>query len=270
MLTNKYNFSSAIVDILKGKEHQPKPKNRYSITQLMGNVRESILAETEEPIEDISDYFLAFLGTCIHYYFENHTDGENELHLETTFGDSIVSGIIDHFKDGVITDYKTKKCSDVDYEEAKKQIILYAWLLRRNNIIANRGKVVVIRRDWSKMKCPNLPPIEEIDFSINTNDIQWAEEYVAERINIFKQARLNLPECSPEDKWSTAPTWAVYANETDVKAKKVFKSKEEAEKYARNTMQVIYRPGVNIKCENFCSYSRVCKRILNKQKNEIL
>jgi CRISPR/Cas system-associated exonuclease Cas4 (RecB family) len=266
MLTNKYNLSDAIFEILKGEKRKQKPLNRYSVTQLLGNIREQILSETEEPVEDVSDYFSAFLGNCVHYYMEHHTTGKNELHIETEFNGNVISGIIDNFEDGIITDYKTKKCLDDDYESAVKQIKMYAWILRRNGVIADKGRIIIIRKDWSKMK--NISPIETFEFVINSFDIEQAEEYIKERIRLFEEGRKTLPLCSDEDKWKEPDTWAVYSFRGDSRAKKIFASKEEAEAYSDGKMFVDHRPGRCLKCDSFCSFSKICSILLNQEKNK--
>lgn len=263
MLTNIYRIDEPIAKAIMGEEREPKPSNRYSVTKLLGSVREGVLAERYDPIEDVSDRFAAFLGTCIHRYLEENVAGTNELHLEADFDGNEVSGIIDNYDNGVITDYKTKRCSDSDYESAKKQIRLYAWLLRKNGEIARKGRVVAIRRDWSKLRNKGQSPVETIEFPIDSSDIEWAEGYIAERIAEFEKARIELPECSDEEKWKSPDSWAVYAHEGDARAKKVFDSEDEAKEFAKEGMFVEHRIGKNVKCESFCPYSRICRRLTN-------
>ena len=269
MMTNDYGIEREFADLIAGEPREPRPLNRYSATKLIGSIRQGVLAETEEPEQDVSDLFPAFLGTAVHYYMEHHLPGETELHLEAPFGDNVVSGIIDNYDPatGVITDYKVKRCSDDGWWEAAMQIKIYAWLLRKNGVVATMGRIVAIRRDWGKIRNAGQTPIETFEFRIGTSEIEEAESFIAERIKGFEEARAELPECTDDERWKQPDKWAVYAHKGDARAKKVFDSEAEAKACAGESMHVEHRKGRDPRCECYCPYRRVCARRLRISAN---
>ena len=255
MTTNNYRIPEEYVRLIEN-DHSNKDLNRFSITKLLLPTRIAVLSETEDPIEDVSDSFPAFLGTCVHKYLEDNLPGVKEWKLVIPFEGKTIVGVIDRYdpETGTIVDYKLKKMGDSDYSQGIQQIKCYAWILRKMGVIANTGKVVAIRRDWSKMR--GIPPIEEIEFPIHSSDIEEAEEWIKERIAAIEAGRLILPVCSDEEKWKAPDKWAVYKNEGDEKAKKLYDSEEEA----RATGLIVeHRSGKCLRCESFCPYSKVCR-----------
>ena len=256
MTTNKYEISPEFENLILERKREKAPLSRFSVSKLLLPTRIAVLSETEEPIEDVSDSFLAFLGTCVHEYMEKHVLGSTELKLTAKIGESEIVGIIDRFEPetGTVIDYKVKKMGDSDYSQAIRQIKCYAWLLRKSGAVATRGKIVAIRRDWSKLR--GVSPIDEIEFPIRSDDIIETEEWIKERIAAIEEGRSILPMCSDEEKWKAPDKWAVYKNEGDEKAKKLYDSEEEA----RATGLIVeHRSGKCLRCESFCPYSRVCK-----------
>lgn len=265
MITNRFGIPEDLAAMISEDRKKADPA-RFSVTKLLLPTRIAVLAETEEPIEDVSDSYLAFLGSCVHFWLEYHRRGFGEIKLETRLGEDTVVGVVDRFDPdtGTITDYKTKRCSDTSYEDAAKQIKCYAWMLRRMGHIASKGRVVVFRRDWSKLRNRNQPPVEEIEFPILPDDIEWAEGFVKERIAAIKAGRKSLPECSPEEKWYTGDEWACYKKEGDERAARVFRTEEEANAFG---FVVRKREGKDLRCESFCPYARVC-RLKRQQKTK--
>lgn len=266
MITNEYRIPKIYADAIVGEPQEPRPANRYSATKLIGSVRQGVLGETEESYEDVSDLFPAFLGTAIHYYLEHHIPGNNELHLEAKIGENTITGKIDSWDEatGTITDYKVRKCHNDDFKEAFLQLRIYAWLLLKNGMKARTGRVVAIRKDWSKMRNPTQPPIETYEFSLSSFGPNDMEEWIANRIAEFEKARVELPDCTEEEKWKQPDSWAVYAHEGDAKAKRVFQTEDEAKRFAKGEMFVEHRVGKYLKCENFCKFAKICRK---KKKN---
>lgn len=261
MITNRYGISEDMTKaVTGGKERRRKDPSRFSVTQLLMPTRMAALSEMYEGDEDVADMVPAFIGTCVHYYLEKHVPGENEVRLEAKLGEDTVVGVIDSLRGSEIVDYKVRNASDGDFDDARKQIMLYAWLLRKaRGDVATSGKIVAIRKDWSKMRDSAIPPIEEILFRITPGDAEEAGRFAEERIAAIKAARSELPECSSEERWNGGDSYAVYADGGQ-KARRVFRSEAEATAYAKPGMRVERRRGRDLRCEMYCPYARICRR----------
>lgn len=263
-MTNKTNLDKTYIDLLSKDWHVTEDTNRYSVTKLLSNIRESVILEKNPPSnEDAADSFQAFLGNCVHEWLQNHIKGgENEKKIEIKIDDvHTVVGVIDRLENHKIIDYKVRKSTDSNFENAIKQIKIYAYLLREKGVFVEKGEVHVFKKDWSKMKNSDKPPIEIIEFDIDSFDIEWAKEFVFRKINEFEKARKNLPLCSDIEKWKQNDLWAVYSKEENLKAKKVFTNETDAKNYAKQKMKIVLREGKCIKCENFCKVRNICKRL---------
>ena len=263
-MTNKTNINKKYENILSHEWHVTEDVNRYSVTKLLSNVRESVLLERYSPTdEDVSDSFQAFIGVCVHEWLRNNVkEGTNEKKIEVKIDEThSIVGVIDRIENNTIIDYKVKKTSDIDISNAVKQIKMYAFLARKEGIVVDKGEVHVFRKDWSKMRNSDKPPIEVFAFDIDSFDIEWAENFVKEKILEFEKARAELPDCTEEEKWKQPDSWAVYAHKGDAKARRVFQTEDEAKRFAKDEMFVEHRVGKCIKCENFCKVKNLCKRL---------
>lgn len=261
MITNRYGISEDMAKaVTGGKGRRLKDPSRFSVTQLLMPTRMAALSELYEGDEDVADMVPAFIGTCVHYYLEKRVPGENEVRLEAKIGEDTVVGVIDSLRGSEIVDYKVRKASDSDFGDARRQIMCYAWLLRKaRGDVATSGKIVAIRKDWSKMRDSAIPPIEEIRFRITPSDAAEAGRFIEGRIAVIKAARSKLPECSPEDRWNGGDSFAVCAS-GERKARRVFASEAEATAYAKPGMRVERRRGRDLRCEMYCPYARICRR----------
>lgn len=261
MITNRYGMPEWAVEVITGgKERKRKDPSRFSVTQLLMPTRMAALSELYEGDEDAADMVPAFIGTCVHYYMEKNAPGENELRIEAKIGDDTVVGVIDSLRGSEIVDYKVRKASDSNFGDARRQIMCYAWLLRKaRGDVATSGKIVAIRKDWSKMRDSAVPPIEEIRFRITPGDAAEAGRFIEGRIAAIKAARSELPECSPEERWNGGDSFAVYAS-GERKARRVFANEAEATAYAKPGMRVERRRGRDLRCEMYCPYARICRR----------
>lgn len=111
MTTNKFNIPEKFTKLINKHAFETcKDINRYSISKLLGNIRENVLNEQFEGDEDVSDRVPALLGTMMHYYFENKVEGgKHETKLEAKLDCYTIVGILDCYEGTKIIDYKLKK-----------------------------------------------------------------------------------------------------------------------------------------------------------------
>ena len=92
----------------------------------------------------------------------------------------------------------------------------------------------------------------------------WTEEkcefYLDERIRLHQAARVELPLCTPEERWATADSWALL-KEGRKTAVRLFDKEADAQAAlqaagAKHTVE--HRPGRNVRCESYCSAAPFC------------
>lgn len=277
-LTNDLSLPQPFVDAVSS-EYTYKDK-RYSVTSILKGTREAILQRRhqDEIMQDVADCVWLIFGTAVHSILENsqETDTqlkENWVSRETPNGYEL-SGIFDLYDDatGTVTDYKTATTWKVIYDEwddYKKQLLCYCWILRGMGFNAHRGEIVAMLKDHSKTKAKrerNYPkhPVVIKSFEFTDADFDNLEELLFEKFREIEEAEKlpddELPLCTPEERWAKPDTWAV-KKIGNKRALKVHNSLENAEKHLEqlgDKYEIEYRPGVDSKCIEYCSCCEWC------------
>lgn len=294
MLTNKLGLPKPFVDAATS-DHEYTP-NRYSVTTILGGTCEAILKRRHsgEFDEDVADRVWAIFGTAVHKVLqeaESTPDQMQENWLEVQLDRPLqkysLSGIFDLYDDstGTVTDWKTCsvwKCMVGDFDDWRRQVLLYCWMLQQAGFDAWNGEVVAIMRDHNKRKArteKGYPehPVLKVEWRFKGSDIEWAEDYVYDWFQrVSEQERLEdsrLEPCSPEQRWHKLEKWAVM-RKGQKKAVKLFDDKREAIEFADWLMnqasnkgrmcRVEHRHGEDTKCEGYCSVSEWCPYMQNR------
>jgi hypothetical protein len=278
IITNKLELPQAFVEMAKS-EYEYKPK-QYSVTSIMSGIRETLLKRRHynEIEADVSDMIWALWGQATHYILEQQQEKDVELkeeYLKIDVGNGFkLSGRFDLYNDETkcIADYKTASVWKViyeDYEDWRKQLLMYAWMMRQINFWVDRGQIIAILKDHSKTKAqrdrsyPQLP-VHKIEFIFTEEDFIEIEEYIIER---FKQIQTleNLPDdelpiCTEEERWHKADTFAV-KKKGRKSALRVLNSEDEAKKWMETNDKgdsIEFRPGEDTKCLNYCYAKDFC------------
>lgn len=281
IITNRCELPQAFVDAIleDEKEHNPK---EYGVTTLLKPTREILLKRRHEnSIEvDVADCINKLFGTAFHSLIEKHDKtGMSEMELsEKVLDDYKLIGRLDLY-DSVreaIIDYKTGTCWKVifkDFEDWRKQGLMYAWLAMRKGYIVKKVIFYVFLKDWTareKRKQGENYPESQIyvyEFNVTVGDLIKIEDWIT---NKFEEIAVNeklsddeLIVCSDEECWYTGTKYAVYKNIADKKAQRVFDNIEEANSYLINKMDgkgvVSVRIGEYRKCQDYCNVSNFCK-----------
>jgi len=281
IITNKYGLPQALVDIIKSdeKEHDPK---EYGVTTVLKPTREILLKRRhEKELEiDVSDCINRLFGTAFHSLIEKHDrTGMSELKLEERVLDDYKSvGRLDLYnaENESIIDYKTATVWKVmfkDFEDWRKQGLLYAWLCLKNGFIVKKVIFYAFLKDWTarekRKQGENYPgsQIYTYEFDVTIGDLMKIEDWLTAK---FEEIAVNeklsddeLPPCPDEDCWYTGDKYAVYKNTNDAKAQRVFDNIEEANGYLINKMDgkgvVAFRKGEYRKCQDYCEVCNFCK-----------
>ena len=256
-------------------EYVPK---RYSVTSLLKSTRSVILERkhSEQIVVDVADRVWAIFGQGVHNILEQAQEGDNQLkegHLEVGVGEYTLSGYFDLYDidTGTVTDYKTASVWKVlfgDFDDWKKQTLIYAWMLRQKGYDARRGEIVAILRDHNlrdarfKEDYPKHP-VYIISWDFTEHDFALVEAFIYSKFEEIAKAEEqpdNLPECTPQERWSKPERWAVIKPGAK-KARKVFDNPTQAQALANELgYEVEYRPGEDTRCMSYCGAAPFCNQ----------
>lgn len=264
------------------KEYVYRDK-RYSITSLLEPDRIVMLKRryNDKIKQDIVDCIFMLHGTKVHYELENIDLKPNEFvedHLEYTFDNGYtLSGIIDHYDDEFIDDYKTCKAYSViyksDYDKWKKQLQMGAYLVyKKTGIWRKKGRIIAILKDWNKTKAEtnrNYPKyaVKVVRFNLGTPE--KVEKIILKRFDeIIKLEKLKdkeLPLCTMKERFNKGNLYVVKKIKNKM-ATKIHKTKEEAEEHLRslsetypNTYEIVVREQNDLRCTDYCSVNKFCR-----------
>lgn len=274
-ITNRANLPMPFVRMAE-EEYEVKPK-RYSVTTLLKPVREILLnrRHNAEIEQDCSDMIWLLFGKAVHAVLEGYSEGasefaEEKLSYELENGYT-VSGVIDLYDldKAEVVDYKTAsvwKAIYKDYDDWKKQGLMYAWLLRKNGLPCEKVVFYAILKDWSKTKAKTdheypQSPVLRVDFNIK--EIDEIDKFIRNKIDeiIFYEDKPDseLPLCSEEDRWNDGNKYAVMKKGRK-SALRVLDSMEAAEEWkSTNGGDFIEtRKGTDKKCIDYCLCCTKC------------
>ena len=273
-ITNMLNLPAGLVRAVSPKMHNAP--GSLSATTLLKGVKEIILTERHwgEMTADASDRIWAVFGTAVHALLEQEgADDFAEVSLETAVDGVRVTGRIDNYnmKEGVVTDYKTASTWKVrlgEFEDWRRQGLIYAWLLWRNGFPIKKCRFVALLKDHSKTEAarhPDYPqcPIFMYEFDVTREALkeagELAQKKVAQYLLLGAWPDDQIPACSAEERWASPDKWAVMKKGRK-SAVRVLDSKEEAEKMAMDdkALYVEYRKGESRKCAGYCACREFC------------
>lgn len=277
-VTNKFNLPDPIVQAVQ-KNYKPTP-NRYGVTSLLKGSTQTVLERrfNDDITVDASENIWAVFGTAVHKILEQ-AESENmlkEYRIEVPAGDDVstISGVVDLYdlNTDTVIDYKTGSVWKVitnDWEDYRKQIALYAWMLTQKGYPCKRGQIVLFMKDHSKAKAkrerdyPELPVYVK-NFVFTSEELQQAHREALERILeircLMDTPTDLLPPCDPESRWYTGTKYAVMDGNKK-KALRVLDSAEEAEEWMKEHnkgTRVDVRPGEDKRCQDYCNVADFC------------
>ncbi len=260
------------------KQDYEYKEGQYSVTSLLRGLRETILLRRyhDDIEQDVSDMIWLLFGTAIHTILENQETGEHEKkekYMRIPIGGYKLSGMCDLYneKTKTITDYKTCSVWAVifgDYEGWRKQLLIYAYMLRRLGYEVERGEIIALMKDHSKAKAkfdagyPQLP-VEKITFDFTEDDFIEIEKWLYYRFAEISAAERmtddELPVCSLEDRFNSGDKYAVMKKGRK-RAMRVLDSRADAETWMSNNGGdfIEERPGQDKKCSDYCRVNQFC------------
>lgn len=286
ILTNKLNLPQPFVDAATN-DHE-YTEGRYSVTELLGGTCEAILKRrhSDELTDDVADMVWAIFGSAVHEILQNADESESQLkenwidcQLDGSLSGYSLSGIFDLYDDstGIVTDYKTASVWKVqfgDFDDWRKQTLMYCWLLQQIGFDAWTGRIVALLKDHSIRKArteKGYPehPVVTLEWRFSNADMEQIEDEIYRWFAIVAaQNRLaddDLTPCDEQQRWHKPDKWAVM-KKGNKRAVRVYADKGDAYQRAagenREAGKELYyveeRMGEDTKCDSYCSVSDFC------------
>ena len=272
IITNKFNLPTAFVNLAQD-EHGFKEKE-YSVTTLLQPIREIMLKRRfyNEIEEDVADRIWAIFGSAVHKVMEEaDKTGFAELHLKEKIKDDYyLTGICDLYNEEAMTveDYKTCsvfKILNADFDDWKKQGLMYAWLLRKQGKYTSKLRFHALMKDWSSRdyrfrgeKWYPEHPIWTWEYEITESDMQMIESFIYDKFDeiIKYESADELPLCSMEERWNPGDKYALKKPGAK-RAIKVCDTLAEAQAQAAG-LEIETRKGEDKKCIDYCRCCKFC------------
>lgn len=273
-LTNLFNLPQPIYDAVANDPYT-KGDSDYSITGLMKPPRMVALekAHWNEIEEDASDRIFSLLGQAVHTILErSERIAIAEKRLYASIDGVRISGQTDRIVvlDRLVQDYKVTSVWKIlkgEYEDWAAQQNAYRWLLKENGYDIEALQIVAILRDWSKRKArtEDKYPVAQIAVvELPVWPLERTREMLRLQIAQHEAAKVNLPLCTPEEKWQDPGTWAVMKPGAK-RATKLCSTLEEAERYAcGGSFEITRRISDPRRCFDYCRVAKFCEQHQNR------
>ena len=163
----------------------------------------------------------AKLGDAWHHHMEMYAPDNwiTERRFYAQVDDKVVSGAIDAIQPDIggvnIWDYKVMPAwkAQTDLVEFERQLNIYAFLLRQNDMQPLRLFISAVIRDWSdKRVSGSYPETMFPTFEMKLWPEEEAEEYVKQRLSLHFGEE--LPFCTDEERWMSPPKYAAVSKHT--------------------------------------------------------
>ena len=168
--------------------------------------------------------------------------------------------------------YDVWKVMYSDWEDYRKQLLMYAYMLRKIGFECDKGEIVAILKDHSKTKAKvdrSYPPypVHKVTFEFSEKDFEEIEEFITMKfIDISEAENTNtakLEPCTSEERWETPTKYAVMKKGRKT-ALRVVESEKEAKEYmewkgvTEKDHYIEVRKGECKKCLEYCSVNTHC------------
>lgn len=276
-LTNRLNLPQPICEAVKNDDYSRGDAD-ISVTSLIGPPRIEMLRRKHEHelVEDVAENIYALMGKSIHNILERaDSTGITEERMFIEVDGMRISGQIDRFVllDGILQDYKMCSVWESIYglkKDREEQLNCYAYMMRQKDYFVHMLQAVMIFRDWQMSKAKNDASYPELQVEVKDIPL-WTEEdqlaFIKQRVLIFQDAEINLPECTEEERWASPSKFAVM-KEGRKSALRLLDSEEDADLWIDQNVKpadmkkisVVFRPGQSRRCEDYCPVRDFCEQ----------
>jgi len=266
IITNRHGLPQAFVDAVTKNLHEYVP-GRYSVTEILNPVQEILLTREHcnQIQRDASEFIPQVFGSALHDYLARlDASGQSEQRLSVVVRDGFVlSGQYDLFdaETLTLTDYKTASVWKVvheDYEDYRRQGLMYAWLLHCAGKHVERCVFHIFLKDWSDAESErhaDYPPegIVTYAFQVTASGLREIEQFIHDRADALTSR--TMLSCTASERWNTGDKFAAMKNGRKT-AVRVCDSMAEAQAVGGDYVDV--RPGIDKKCNKYCLAAPWC------------
>jgi hypothetical protein len=281
--TNETNLPPAVFDALTKDNYDPGESD-YSCTTLLKSPRMVQLGRRHvgEIVKACVKQLWSLLGRAVHLIFEDNTEDDAiaEVRMYIDSNGKKIGGMLDHYKDGVITDYKcTSVWSWIFGGRIKgwtEQANIYAEIYRANGFDVKELQIIAVFRDWKLsefIKNPSkYPPEELMVIKLEVWEAGLAKPFIDQRtaMHVAEETTPDdgLPLCSSEEIWAKPDKYAVMKNKL-IRASRVLDTEEDAlawieQAHAKDKKaaeyRIDFRPGSRPRCEHYCDVAPFCNQ----------
>lgn len=277
-LTNRHNLPPEIVAALTKDRYNPDSDDigDFSASSLIAPIQQTILKQRHKDnlaVRDVIDNFYAFVGSIAHKVLEEHGSGEAliEKRMFANVFDKKISGQVDHYKSGIITDYKSTKAYKIikgGFDDWEKQLNIYSYLFQQNNLPVKELQIFAFILDWKEHETyqKDYPQIPIVRIPLRLWSNEETRAYIASRVITFDRNLVfpdeMLLQCTNAEMWCDIKDWALLKKDGSSKrAIKVFKTESEMLQYSPKCDEYIaQRMTERTRCKSYCPVSHVCKQ----------
>ncbi len=262
-VTNKLGLPEPIVNAIRGDPYDSQGSD-ITVTTLLKPPRAVALEKLHkaEIVEDAAERLWSLCGQIGHAILERGSKHElTERRLFTQIAGWKVSGQADLIPPDVLIDYKFTtvwSCKDGLKIEWLQQINMLRFLCVRNGISIQKGQIVAIYRDWSKLEArrsADYPQSQVQLFDVPLWELVDAEKYITDRVAAHQAAQAGaLPDCLPDERWQKPTKWALMKKDRE-RAVKLFDSSDTAHTACDSAGPNHYveeRLGEQVRCQSYC------------------
>ena len=204
-------------------------------------------------------------------------EGESEVLTEERLAIEIdgkrITGGVDFYdaKTRHLIDYKTTSAWTAVYDDGEKrgeweaQVNIYAYMYRKSGFPVEKVSVILILRDWSKMKHRADPGKYPASMFLQWDLRLWGdglvEDYLRLRIGRHEEARAGkILDCKPSEKWEKPTVYAVKkaGRKSSLRNLETLAAAEAmcTDKGPGHTVEI--RPGDRVRCSGYCPVNKWC------------
>lgn len=273
--TNNLGLPEAFVKAVSNVRHNKQ--GSLSATTLLQGTKQIVLFDRhfDELEQDAADLVWATFGTAYHSIMEKQEDDSfKEEYFETDVANWKVTGRVDRYdlENEILEDWKTASVWKVIYksfDDWKAQGLTYAWLMKKAGLNVKKCRFVALLKDHSKKDAKikaDYPqkPVYIYEFAVTEQDLAETEKRIVSKIENINQAYKlgddDIEPCSPEERWETAPKFAVMKPGRKT-ALRVFEIRADADLFLLDQPDGCYveeRKGECKKCLDYCPCKDFC------------
>lgn len=267
-ITNRHNLPAAFVRAVTENMRDPVD-GRYSVTEILNPVQEILLTREHwsQIQRDASEFIPQVFGSAVHDYLARYDmTGQSEQRLSVgVVPGFVLTGQYDLFDPTTLTltDYKTASVWKVvheDYEDYRRQGLMYAWLLHRAGQHVERCVFHILLKDWSDAESERhaeYPPegIVTYAFQVTASGLREIEDFIRDRAGMLTTRTETA--CTATERWNTGDKYAAMKNGRKT-AVRVCDTRQDAESAGGDYIEV--RPGIDKKCNKYCLAAPWCKQ----------